>query len=46
MFRFKNNIGPELGARTSKRQEAEIKLGVHILNQMRRLGMSDSVRIR
>ena len=46
MFRFKNNIGPKLGARTSKRQEAEIKLGVHILNQMTRLGMSDSVRIR
>ena len=33
MFRFKNNIGPQLRARTSKRQEAEIKLGVHILNQ-------------
>ena len=32
MFRFKNNIGPKLRARTSKRQEAEIKLGVHILN--------------
>ena len=46
MFRFKNNIGPKLRARTSKRQEAEIKLGVHILNQMTRLGMSDSVRIR
>ena len=46
MFRFKNNIGPKLRARTSKRKEAEIKLGVHILNQMTRLGMSDSVRIR
>ena len=46
MFRFKNNIGPKLRARTSKRQEAEIKLGVHILNQMTRLGLSDSVRIR
>ena len=46
MFRFKNNIGAKLRARTSKRQEAEIKLGVHILNQMTRLGMSDSVRIR
>ena len=46
MFRFKNNIGPKLRARTSKRQEAEIKLGVHILNQMTRLGMSDFVRIR
>ena len=46
MFRFENNIGPKLRARTSKRQEAEIKLGVHILNQMTRLGMSDSVRIR
>ena len=46
MPRFKNNIGPKLRARTSKRQEAEIKLGVHILNQMTRLGMSDSVRIR
>ena len=46
MFRFKNNIGPKLRVRTSKRQEAEINLGVHILNQMRRLGMSDSVRIR
>ena len=45
MFRFKNNIGPKLRARTSKRQKAEIKLGVHILNQMTRLGMSDSVRI-
>ena len=30
-------------ARTSKRQEAEIKLGVHILNQMTRLGLSESV---
>ena len=46
MFRFKNNIGPKLRARTSKREEAEIELGVHLLNQMRRLGMSDSVRIR
>ena len=46
MFRFKNNIGLKLRTRTSKRQEAEIKLGVHILNQMTRLGMSDSVRIR
>ena len=46
MFRFKNNIAPKLRARTSKRQEEEIKLGVHILNQMTRLGMSDSVRIR
>ena len=45
-LQFKNNIGPKLRARTSKRQEAEIKLGVHILNQMTRLGMSDSVRIR
>ena len=43
---FKNNIGPKLRARTSRRQEVEIKLGVHILNQMTRLGMSDSVRIR
>ena len=25
MFRFKNNIGPKLRARTSKRQEPEIK---------------------
>ena len=32
--------------RTSKRQEAEIKLGSHLLNQMTRLGMSDSIRIR
>ena len=32
-------------ARTSKRQEAEIKLGVHILNQMTRLGLSDSVKL-
>ena len=46
MFRFKNNIGPKLRARTSKRQEAEIKFGVHLLNQMTRLGMSDSIRIR
>ena len=46
MFPFENNIGPKLRARTSKRQEAEIKLRVHILNQMTRLGMSDSVRIR
>ena len=46
MFRLKNNIGPKLRTRTSKRQEAEIKLGVHTLNQMTRLRMSDSVRIR
>ena len=46
MFRFKNNIGPKLRARTSKRQEPEIKLGIHILNQMTRLGMSDFVRIK
>ena len=46
MFRFKNNIGPKLRTRTSKRQEAEIKLGIHILNQMTWLGMSDSVRIK
>ena len=45
MFRFKNNIGLKLRARTSKRQEV-VKLGVHILNQITRLGMSDSVRIR
>ena len=46
IFRFKNNIGPKLRDRISKRQEVEIKLRVHILNQMTRLGMSDSVRIR
>jgi len=46
MFRYKNNIGSKLRAKIFKRQETEIKLGVHLLNQMIKLGMPDSVRIR
>jgi hypothetical protein len=44
MFRYKNNIGSKLRSRTTKNQESETKLGVHLLNQMTRLGMPDSKR--
>lgn len=46
MFRYKNIISSTLRSRTFKRQETEIRIGVHILNQMTGLGMADSVRIR
>ena len=46
MFRYKNYFGSNLKARTSKNQEAETNLEVHLLNQMTRLGMPKSERIR
>jgi hypothetical protein len=45
MFRYKNYFETRLKARNTKKQEAETKLAVHILNQMTRLGMPKSVRI-
>ena len=46
MFRYKNNIGLKLRARSVKKQKSETKIGVHLLNQMTRLGMPISERIR
>lgn len=45
MFRYKNNIG-KLHSKTFKRQQVETELGVHLLNQMTKLGMPESVRVR
>ncbi len=45
MFRYKNNIG-KLHSKTFKRQQVETTLGVHLLNQMTKLGMPESVRVR
>lgn len=46
MFRYKNNIGDKLRSKTDDRQEVEVSLGIHLLNQMTKLGMPESVRIR
>lgn len=46
MFRYKNAFGARLRSRNQKNQEVESKLGVHLLNQMTRLGMPKSERIR
>lgn len=46
MFRYKNAFGPKLRSKNQKNQEIESKLGVHLLNQMTRLGMPKSERIR
>ncbi len=45
MFRYKNNIGAKLRSKTSERQEAEVALGIHLINLMTRLAMPQSVRI-
>jgi transposase len=45
MFRFKNNIGGKLRSRTNDRREVEVAIGIHLLNQMTKLGMPESVII-
>jgi len=45
IFRYKNNIGDKLRSKTDDRQEVEVTLGIHLLNQMTKLGMPESVRV-
>lgn len=45
-FRFKNYFGDQLKSRKDENQEVEIKMAVHLLNQMTRIGMPKSERIR
>ena len=44
MFRYKNNIGGKLRSRTTDRQEVEVAIGIHLMNQMTKLGTPESVR--
>jgi hypothetical protein len=46
MYRYKNNIGAQLRSKEFARQETEVAIGLHLLNQMTGLGMPNSVRIR
>ncbi len=46
MFRYKNAFGTRLKSRNQKNQEVETEFRVHLLNQMTRLGMPKSERIR
>ena len=46
MFRYKTTVGRRLHARTLSNQRTEAKIGCNVLNQMTRLGMPASARIR
>ena len=45
MFHYKNNIGGKLRSKITDRQAVEVSLGIHLLNQITKLGMLDSGRI-
>jgi hypothetical protein len=46
MYRYTTVVGRRLRARTLPNQRTEAKIGCNVLNQMTRLGMPATVRIR